>query len=391
MSKFPVEKSDEEGVVDALNYLLSGPAGLGQNFAGVSFSDTGYLTGNFRIPFTTTTPQPVYVAPIALATAELLDPTTWKFTFASAQPTPPFGLGNAIKVVGVSDPFFDGTYVVGVSACTTTYVITRTAGSYANPGSSTGGTVGLNLAGGDVSTDGDARVTINSASDRVFVSAQLTNTISYLATQFSQMFYSVKVNRYKAFPSGDAVNPDFLFDLDETVAYRNYNYTTLTPTESAVSGASPLTFSGTKAISAVTYPVTYNVLATTVTGSGSLLNLNITLLPTGAVAYSAANTEITVVSGGQQYAIGDTLLVTGDLLGGTTPANDMSLTVDNINSGTVTLSTVDTVFTNIIDVPKPGYYRYILEVEFVTDLGGDATITECQLGYRSLACQVVKE
>lgn len=391
MAKFPVEISDNEGIVDAVNNLLSGPAGLGQNFAGVSFSDTRYLTGNFRIPFTSTVPQPVYVAPIAVSTVQMLSPITVQFTFTAAQPSPPFALGNTIEAVGVANSFYDGVYNGGVAECTTTYVIVRFRNPQANPGNSSGGTVSLNLAGGDVSTDGDARVTVNSATDRVFVSAQLANTFTYLSSQVSQMFYSVRVNRYLAFPTGDAANPDFLFDFDKTVAYRDYNYATLEPTESAVSGASPLTPSGTKASFPPVYPVTYTPLVTTVTGSGSNLTVSITLLPTGAVPYTTANTDITVINGGFGYAIGDTLLVTGDQLGGATPANDLTLTVANINSGTVTLPTVDTVFTNIIDIPTPGYYRYILEVEFVTALGGDAVITQSELGYTSLACQVVKE
>jgi len=391
MAKFPVEVSDAEGIVDAVTYVLSGPAGLGQNFAGVSFSDTGYLTGNFRLPFTSTAPVTVYVEPIALSSSERLDPVTWKFTFAAAQPSPPFPLGSPIEVDSVTPSFYDGVYRVGVADCTTTYVIARTNSGYPNPGNGTGGTVGLSLAGGDVSTDGDARVTVNSATDRVFVSAQLTNTITYKAAEVSQMFYNVKVNRYVAFPSGDPANPDFLFDLDETVAYRTYNYATLEPTESAVSGSSPLSVAGNKAASAVVYPVTYEPVVTTVTGSGSNLTVSVKLLPTGATTYTSANTIVTVLGGGQGYAIGDTVKILGTALGGATPANDLTMTVDNINSGTVTLSTVDTIFTNIIDVPNPGYYRYILEVEFVTAVGGDAVVTQCELGYRSLACQVVKE
>jgi len=54
MAKFPVEYSrqDSESVVDAINYVMSGPSGLGQNFAGFSSSATTWLTGNIRIPST---------------------------------------------------------------------------------------------------------------------------------------------------------------------------------------------------------------------------------------------------------------------------------------------------------------------------------------------------
>ena len=72
-AKFPVELSDQEGIVDAVNYLLSGPAGLGQNFSGFSDFNPAWLTGNFRTPYTVTTPANLYVAPISLSTAEMLD------------------------------------------------------------------------------------------------------------------------------------------------------------------------------------------------------------------------------------------------------------------------------------------------------------------------------
>ena len=55
MAKFPLEYNyqDSQAAVDAINYVLSGPTGLGQNFAGFSDYNTVYLTGNFQAPFTT--------------------------------------------------------------------------------------------------------------------------------------------------------------------------------------------------------------------------------------------------------------------------------------------------------------------------------------------------
>ncbi len=54
MAQFPVTTGDPQGVIDGVNYLLSGPSGLGQNFAGRSFSDQAWLTGNGRTPYVTT-------------------------------------------------------------------------------------------------------------------------------------------------------------------------------------------------------------------------------------------------------------------------------------------------------------------------------------------------
>ena len=462
MAKFPVERSDNDGIADALNYVLSGPAGLGQNFSGVSVSETGYLTGTVRAPFTKSTPIDVYVPPIPLGQSERLSPTTWKFTFETFASTgssisgfvltigtltsgtvgvgqfvtgsgvaagtkivsnisgsgsgstwrvsisqtvsstaiggnytdgvAPFFLGAPIDVVGATPSDYNGTYNAGAIECTPAYVIARTTTPFPNPGPGTGGTVGLSLAGGYVSTDGDATVVVNSATDRVFVSAQLLNTITYEAALTSQMFYTVAVNRYKLDPILSPGQTDILFELDETIAFRLYNFATLDPTKNSVPSDTFLAYSGNKAASAVTYPIVYTVNPTTVTGSGSNLSLEITQFPTGATIYTISNTSIKVVSGGEGYATGDTLVVPGNLLGGgATPANDMNLTVSGVTDGAVTLEPIDTLFTNIIDTPPPGYYRYILEVEFVPSTGSDAVITQCELGYRSLSCQVVKE
>ena len=43
MASYPVEISDTEGIVNAVNYLMSGPAGLGQNFQGFSAYLPAYI------------------------------------------------------------------------------------------------------------------------------------------------------------------------------------------------------------------------------------------------------------------------------------------------------------------------------------------------------------
>ena len=154
MAKYPVEYTDKEGVVDAVNNLLSGPSGLGQNFAGFSAYKTAYLTGNFRVPYAQDTPARLYVPPIALGSSEMLDGRTWKFTFATPQKTVPFALGNGITVSGVQDSFYNDSYAtIGVTKCTKEYVIARTTGSYSIHGASTGGAVTLVTGTGYNSTD----------------------------------------------------------------------------------------------------------------------------------------------------------------------------------------------------------------------------------------------
>lgn len=231
MAKFPVEISDKEGIVDAVNYLLSGPQGLGQSFSGFSASDPGFLTGNFRLPYTNATGAKLTVAPIALSTAEMLDGATYKFTFAVAEPSPPFALGNNIEVAGVVDPWYNDVYSqIGVIECTTTYVIARASGAYYDiVAPSTGGTVQLDAGTGFLSTDCNAKVTVTSATDRVFISGQINNIISVVSTMTSTLFYQVAINRYRGFPNTDPTNPGFLFDPDGpnyTIAYRDYTFQT---------------------------------------------------------------------------------------------------------------------------------------------------------------------
>lgn len=286
-SKYPVDIGDNEGIVDAVNYLLSGPSGLGQNFAGFSSYQPAYLTGNYRIPFAQPTLANLYVPNINLGVSEMLDGRTWKFWFAVAQAVPPFSPGNIITVEGVTDSFYDGSYSpIGVVECTVDYVIARTSGSYDIVDPSSGGVVYLNTSG-FMSTDCNARVTVTGGTDRVFIGGQLDNLISYIVPSGSgDLTYTVAVNRYKGEINNDPVNPDYIFNLDSTVAQKVYTYTGLT--------------------------------------------------------------------------------------------------------GTGDLPLVETVFATILDEPDPGYYWYILEVEFVSP-DNLATITANEFGLRGLSAQVVKQ
>jgi hypothetical protein len=227
MAQYPV--TDTQGIQDGLNYVLSGPSGLGQDFAGYSSSINGDATGNFRPPYTQdnfgTLPNiGIYVAPIALGTSEMLDTRTWKFTFAAPLVSAPFIAGQPITVSGVTDPYYDGTYSpIGVTECTTTYVIARTQSDYAVVASSSGGTVELNSMDSLLSTDCNAKVTVTGGQDRVLLSAQLNNTIYLDPAHFAgSYYYSVQLNRYSSFPTDDPVNPEYRFTLDKTVAFKDY-------------------------------------------------------------------------------------------------------------------------------------------------------------------------
>jgi len=283
------------GVLDGLNYVLSGPGGLGQNFAGFSAYEPAYVTGNFRTPFSQPTPANMYVAPIALNNAQQLDARTVKYTFATVQATPPFSLGNGLTVTGIVPAAYNSADLrtagnsinqIGVIECTTAYVVVRTVadirialGSYVS-----GGSITFSNMNAYTSTDCDVRATIQGAQERVFISAQANQRISYTATTTSAVNIYVEISRYEAEQNFDPTNPDFTYAGPTTISSKIYEYTG-------------------------------------VTGSG--------------------------------------------------------------------VYDLETIFTSVIDDPKPGLYRYILEVYFER-LSGDIEVTQDELRLRSLTGQVVK-
>ena len=233
IAKYPVEASDSEGIIDAVNYLLSGPAGLGQNFAGFSSYDPAYVTGNFRIPFTQATPAALYVPAIPLSNAQQLDDRTFKYTFTTPQAVAPFALGNGLTIYGITPSDYNTNQLnlvqIGVVECTTTYVILRNRDPVVPP-------LGPYVSGGDVelsttgnfynATDCDVRVTVTGGSDRVFVSGQLENLISYeVFTAPADFTYSVNIERYKGEPNNNPTNPDFIFIEDGTIVEKVYSFT----------------------------------------------------------------------------------------------------------------------------------------------------------------------
>ena len=282
-----IDRDDRDNIADAVNNLLSGPSGLGQNFAGFSAYLPVYLTGNYRVPFTQETVANLFVSPVTLSTCEMLDGRTWKFNFASVQPSAPFPLGAPITITGVDNSYYDGTYSpIGVVSCTDSYVIVRTNTDYPIVAPSANGSAEYSVLDQFNSTDANARVTVTGGTDRVFIGAQLDQIISYDSLGLDDLTVTVAINRYIGFLNQDPTNPDYLFDFDKTVSQKEYTYT----------------------------------------------NLN----------------------------------------------------------GTGDIPLIETVFATIIDSPGPGFYWYILEVQF-TNVNGLLHVTQDQFRLRDLSCQVVKQ
>ena len=407
-AKYPVEISDQEGIVDAINYLLSGPAGLGQNFDGFSDYNPAYLTGTFRAPFTvpiTTTPPPtLYQAPINIGniTVPANPGAIIDVTYSSAQSPVPFAEGDTVTISGVTPSFYDDDYRRGVLEPTSTGVVVQYTSELTWPPYVSGGTIEKNASNTDVSTDCNGRVTVYGPTDKVFLSAQLNLDFTYDCTTASEWDIRIKIDRYAGFPTTTAGDNEFLFDLDtngnpvvseqvthysESAAGTSGNveyifttvldqpsfgyywyildivFSTLDPNlggllEQQYGQSDVYTYSGTGAAQGATTDY-FNVIPTTLTGTGSGADIDIQLLEGAAGAYTEANTTINYInSGGSDYAVGDTLLVAGTDLGGASPANDLTLTVVSID---------------------PQSYP------------GDATPGVFTLGLRSFTAQVIKQ
>jgi hypothetical protein len=409
-AKYPVEPSDEEGIVDAINYLLSGPAGLGQNFDGFSDYNPAYLTGTFRAPFTvpiTTTPPPsLYQAPINIGNIVTLTnppPTAViEVVYTTPQSPVPFQAGDTIDISGVTPGYYNDSYPRGVIEVSGTGLKLQYSAVNAVPAYVSGGNISKNASNTDVSTDCNGRVTVYGPTDKVFLSAQLNLDFTYACTTASEWDIRIKIDRYAGFPTRTAGDNEFLFDLDtngnpvvsEQVTHYSkstsgtsgnveYIFTTVLDQPSfgyywyildiVFSTLDPdlggllkqqygqsdvYTYSGTRAAQGATTDYV-NVIPTTLTGIGSGADIDIQLLAGAAGAYSEANTTINYInSSGSDYAVGDTLLVAGTDLGGASPANDLTLTIVSID---------------------PQSYP------------GDATPGVFTLGLRSFTAQVIKQ
>jgi len=407
-AKYPVEPSDQEGIVDAINYLLSGPAGLGQNFDGFSDYNSAYLTGTFRAPFTvpiTTTPPPTLtVAPISISNITVPNNpgAIIDVTYTTPQSPVPFAQGDTVTISGVTPSFYDDNYNRSVLEVSTTGILIQYQSDETWPAYVSGGTIEKNASNIDVSTDCNGRVTVYGPTDKVFLSAQLNLDFTYDCTVASEWDIRIKIDRYAGFPTSTAGDNDYLFDLDtngnpvvsEQVTHYSestagssgnveYIFTTVLDqpsfgyywyildiefsTKNPVLGGvleqpygslASYTYSGTGATQVSTTSYT-NVIPTTLTGTGSGADIDIELLEGAGGAYTEANTTINYInSAGSDYAVGDTLLIAGTDLGGASPANDLTLTIVSID---------------------PQSYP------------GDATPGVFTLGLRSFTAQVIKQ
>ena len=405
MASYPISGGDEQNLLDAVNYVASGPAGIGQQLQGFSSYTPSRITGNFRVPYTNADTNPLtaaklYVAPIALSSAEWLDDYTWKYTFATPQAEPPFALGNGVTISGVTPSDYDDTFLrIGVVQVTTTYVILRAGSPFPNPGVvGTGGFASLNVTSGSgalMSTDANAIVSIDGGNSLVSVTGQLDISPFDYAVTFTdypatapELNIYVELNRYIANNSGTAANPQYFYNFDKTISQQLIYNTTVT----AYTQGIPLTYtvvSGTANAAASGIYTNIDAVSTSGSGTNAVITLQVNVPGT---AYSTGSTILSV-GGGGNYAVGDTITFSGSQIGGTTPANDLVLQVASIGgTGDITVPASLTIFTPIIDTPVSGLYWYIIEVSVVPDyLHAEVAVKSMNLNRRNLTAQIIKK
>jgi len=258
MSQYPLDTQD--GVIDAVNYLLSGPSSTGQNFQGVSATavpsnnivttyEYDMLTNAMAAPFNTQVtdtgnvvtpssnafwpqlssinfygnPPPVTVpncviTGITVITAEIIDVAITvnpidvsamnnaEFAFTPYGPYNPFVKNQRVDISTVTPPVYNGAY--------------RVAANLPGPGISTIRLIRLDgiqpwtsyVSGGQIDwqnqnvvTDLSGSVTVTGPTDRVFITCQaaikgyIFNPIyTTLGPGLEPATYELRINRYRA-------------------------------------------------------------------------------------------------------------------------------------------------------------------------------------------------
>ena len=320
MAQYPV--SDQQGVIDGLNYVLSGPSNLGDTFKGYSSS--------------------VYT-PISEET---------------------FNIGTGQREVVT--PIDTNGSVFYLTDCITTLNAT-------------------------------------SKTQEVMLTGQLNMRVTYTNVGTGGLQYGVFLNRYRAYPKEQTV--DYPYYFEKTVASHIYNYP-LETTDGAIynfSGAAGTKIAYTMPATGAVGPAVDVTLSGigAATGSGADAVLQIQIAYGTAGTYDLVNTKVNIISPGDAWTAGSTIVIPGDQLGGATPANDLTLTVGSVTVGSsLEPINTETVFTGIRDIPavnadptlpaELGYFLYAIEVTWL-GLAGGVTIDSANMSVRSISAQTVRQ
>ena len=388
-AKYPVDVGDQEGIVDAVNYLLSGPSGLGQNYAGFSSYTPTYIRPTTRQPFSLAIDTTLYPGwtlewDISNITVSGSNPSRFiEVTFAPGLPdititNPPFQYGDRLLISGVTPSDYNARYTV-ISSTTTT-VILSVSKDYTWPAYTSGGQLIRDFYDYPVSTDCNARVTVYGPTDQVFVSAQVileryfydNRPITIPTTQEESGWELLfQINRYKGTPTTSTNDNDYVFSNPVTIAEFTISEVDVnTSNDGKIVGgvlAEVPTFTtildkpsfgyywyileinwktqdisngqvGAVAIKSGTgagVPATYTGVAGKTANNPFVTAATFDVVLTAGTSqpYTTANTTITAITpvAGENMPKGETITILGTALGGTTPANDLVLTATQVN------------------------------------------------------------
>jgi hypothetical protein len=392
MSKFPVEYNDQDSneVVDAVNYVLSGPSGLGQNFDGYSSYNIGNLTGNVRAPFTSDS--------ISVQAYGAQGATT-----ITVDDVAGIEVGNYVSSLG---GIAAGTTVLSIDTASTvapTGIITLSA---ANTGA--------------ISRLVSFSTTNLATSTFLYVPPASIATITWLNRYEVRIAFSATPTT--AFTLGNCVTVS-----GNSVSAYNKQYTSIGIIQQDLT-------------STVTYPHGYIIVRATSgliysnpgVGTGGTVSFANTLQPVAvgvvppenlwvktdaqANAVVTGPTDRVFISGQVDHSVYYTATASSDLritvginryIGApfydpvnpgirytfdTTVAERQYLYPGLTGTGQISNPNVETLFTTFIDQPGPGYYLYRLEMIFrVTNSTGDLQVTQDRVDVRALSVQVVKQ
>lgn len=253
MSQYPLDNNSD--IVEAVNYLLSGPTSIGQNFEGMSAvgvtipTSSGfgssqtqtYLTGmpilgpqqqpgtvntndeldgvvyDAVYPLWNTLPGGLSITSITpiTATGRKIDVGVDISSIVTFYSRYPFVLGQQVVLSGVTPSSYNGTYtVVAPSGFTypTAFVTLISDTEQTWSAYTSGGTLKINdnFSGSSPTTQrfftgNQAVVTVTGPTDRVFISSQMNNLnvytyilINALPPLFEGFYVNLEINRYRA-------------------------------------------------------------------------------------------------------------------------------------------------------------------------------------------------
>lgn len=384
MAKFPVEVSDVEGIVEGLNYVMSGPSGLGQNFAGYSAFEPATITGNFRSPYT--------IVPAV---------TTNSVPNADV----PTSNGAGSTQITIADPSLlkTGMYVTGTGIAPSARIAVNGIPTTANKS-----TITL-----DTANTGPVSGLINFYTDTpavTYIAPINLATIEWI-DKYTVRAWFATTQPSAPFAQGNSPQIRSSSITDYNINYRGPGVVECTTTYVVLQATVELPNLGVATGGTIRFIVTVNppaagqgpastnwiktdcLLRATVNGGTDRVFLAGQLHNTIAYTATAISTlEYTVAINrylGQPYS--DPVNPDYRFVLDKTIAQRV-YTYTDLPIGSDTIDDIETVFASFIDEPPSAYYTYRIELAFrVINATGQLQVTSSNIDLRSLTGQVVKQ